>query len=117
LLHQGTVYGVTSAAIPHLVDLAPDLPVDARRELWTQIGFMVTAGADHFDSAPTSGLQEGLTAALRKADFLAVGDFLADAMVSPDEAVYFALSCVAFTGTPAVTDAQDQASSPTSPNT
>jgi hypothetical protein len=100
LLHQGTVYGVTSAAIPHLVDLAPDLPVDARRELWTQIGFMVTAGADHFDSPPASGLQEGLTAALRKADFLAVGDFLADATVSPDEAVYFALSCVAFTGHP-----------------
>ncbi|WP_410812227.1 WD40 repeat domain-containing protein [Micromonospora sp. 067-2] len=98
LLHQGSVYGVTSAAIPHLVDLALDLSADARRELWIQIGFMVTAGAGHFESPPAPGLQEGLTAALRKADVLAVEDFLADATVSPDEAGYFALACVAFTG-------------------
>ncbi|MBM2618528.1 hypothetical protein JIG36_23510 [Actinoplanes sp. LDG1-06] len=100
LLHQGSVYGVTSAAIPHLVELAPELPMDARRTLWIEIGFMVTAGAGEFESPPAAGLQEGLTAALRRADVLAVGDFLADGAVPPGEVGYFALSCVAFTGHP-----------------
>ena len=26
MLHQGSVYGVSSAAIPHLIDVAPHLP-------------------------------------------------------------------------------------------
>lgn len=98
--HQGTVYGVTSAAIPHLVDLAPHLPAESRLELWTEIGFLVTAGADRFPAPPAEGLQEGLTAALGTAEVLALRDFLAGTDSSPDDDSYFALTCVALAGHP-----------------
>jgi hypothetical protein len=98
--HQGSVYGMTSAAIPHLVDLAPHLPAASRRELWIEIGFLVTAGADRFSSPPAEGLQEGLTAALGTAGTLAVQDFLAGADSVPDDDCYFALTCVALAGHP-----------------
>lgn len=100
MLHQGSVCGVSSAAIPHLVDVAPHLAAASRLELWIEIGFMVTAGADRFDSPPAPGLQEGLTAALRVAETLAVRDFLADAELTPDDSGYFALACVALAGHP-----------------
>jgi hypothetical protein len=98
ILHQGSVYGVSSAAIPHLVDLAPYLTAESRRDLWIEIGFLVTAGADDFPSPPAPGLQEGLTAALRVAETLAVRDFLADTGLTPDESSYYALACVALAG-------------------
>jgi hypothetical protein len=98
MLHQGTVYGVTSAAIPHLVDLAPRLSMASRRDLWIEMGFMVTAGADQFPSPPAPGLQEGLTRALRAAEPLAVRDFLDDTEVMPDTSSYYALVCVALAG-------------------
>ncbi len=102
ILHQGSVYGVSSASIPHLVDVAPYLPAASRRDLWIEIGFLVTAGADRFRSPPAPGLQEGLTAALRVAETLAVRDFLVDAELTPDDsgyyAGYFALACVALAG-------------------
>jgi len=44
IIHQGTVYGVTSAALPHLIRLAPSLTPDEQRELWIDVAFMVTAG-------------------------------------------------------------------------
>lgn len=100
ILHQGSVYGVSSAAIPHLVDLGPHLPAASRRELWIEIGFLVSAGADRFPSPPVAGLQEGLTAALGTAGGLAVRDFLADADSSPDDDCYFALACVVLAGHP-----------------
>jgi hypothetical protein len=100
ILHQGTVYGVTSAAIPHLVDLAPDLPAASRRELWIEIGLLTTAGAGRFPSPPAPGLQEGLTAALRTAEVLAVRDFLAGDIPAADDDCYFALTCVALAGHP-----------------
>jgi hypothetical protein len=98
ILHQGSVYGVSSAVIPHLVDLVPDLPVDSRRDLWVEIGFLVTAGADEFPPLPEPGLQEGLTASLRVAETLAVRDFLADPDADLREIVYYALACVALAG-------------------
>jgi WD40 repeat protein len=98
ILHQGTVYEVSSAAIPHLVDVAPYLPTESRRELWIEIGFLVTAGADRFPSPPAPGLQEGLTTALRIAETLAVRDFLADTDLTLDEGSYYALACVALSG-------------------
>jgi hypothetical protein len=84
MLHQGSVYAVSSAAIPHLVDLAQHLPVESRRELWIEIGFMVTAGADR--------------SALGAAEALAVRHFLADAESAPGDDLYFALACVAIAG-------------------
>jgi WD domain, G-beta repeat len=98
ILHQGSVYGVSSAAIPHLIDVAPHLPAASRRDLWVEIGFLVTAGADRFPSPPAPGLQEGLTAALGIAEALAVRDFVADAVLTPDESCYYALACVALAG-------------------
>jgi hypothetical protein len=98
ILHQGSVYGVSSAAIPHLVDVAPDLPLASRRDLWMEIGFLVGAGANHFPAPPAPDLQEGLTAALRLAESRAVRDFLADTELTPDDSSYYALACVALTG-------------------
>lgn len=72
MLHQGSVYGVSSAAIPHLIEIAPCLPEASRRDLWIEMGFLVTAGADRFPSPPAPGLQEGLTAALGRAEALSV---------------------------------------------
>jgi hypothetical protein len=97
-LHQGSVYGVSSAAIPHLVDVAPYLPAASRRDLWIEIGLLVTAGAGRFGSPPEPGLQEGLTAALRTAETRAVLDFLADIEVTPGDSCYYALACVALAG-------------------
>ena len=98
MLHQGSVYGVSSAAIPHLIDVAPHLDAASRRDLWIEIGFMVTASADRFSSPHAAGLQEGLTAALDAAEAAAVRDFLADAELTPDESCYYALACVALAG-------------------
>lgn len=44
IIHQGTVYGVTSAALPHLIRLAPSLTPDEQRDLWIDVAFMVAAG-------------------------------------------------------------------------
>ena len=98
ILHQGSVYGVSSAAIPHLVDVAPHLSAAAKRDLWIEIGFLVTAGADRFRFPPAPGLQEGLTAAQGAAEVLAVRDFLADTEAAPGESGYYALACVALAG-------------------
>lgn len=100
ILHQGSVYGVSSAAIPHLVGVAPYLPARSKRDLWIEIGFLVTSGADRFPSPPAPGLQEGLSAALRTAEALAVQDFLADADLPPGDSSYYALACIALAGHP-----------------
>lgn len=72
MLRQGSVHGVSSAAIPHLIEIAPCLPEASRRDLWIEMGFLVTAVADRFPSPPAPGLQEGLTAALGRAEALSV---------------------------------------------
>jgi hypothetical protein len=89
---------VSSAAIPHLVDVAPYLPAASRRDLWIEIGLLVTAGAGRFGFLSEPGLQEGLTAALRTAETRAVLDFLADSEVTPGDSCYYALACVALAG-------------------
>ncbi|WP_327000000.1 hypothetical protein OHA72_33330 [Dactylosporangium sp. NBC_01737] len=98
ILHQGSVYAVTSAAIPHLVDLAPHLPDDERRALWTELGFLVTAGADEFPDPAPAGLQAALDAALRTAAAAAPRDFRPDG--DAEELSYVALACVALAGHP-----------------
>lgn len=95
-LHQGDVYGISSAAIPHLVDLAPHLSARDRRELWICLGLLVACGADRFPSPPAPGLQDGLDAALRRAEGAAVRDFLADPELSASDALMFATACVSF---------------------
>jgi len=97
LLHQGTVYDVTSAAIPHLVDLAPALTPEERAELWTEIGFWVTSGADYFEQPPADGLQEGLTEAIAVAEAGALEVFRERSGVGDS---YFALACVTLAGHP-----------------
>jgi WD40 repeat protein len=98
MLHQGSVYGVSSAVIPHLVEVAPYLSAKSRRDLWIEIGFLITAGADEFPSPPAPGLQAGLTAALVLAEAIAVRDFATDADVTPSESSDYALACVALAG-------------------
>ncbi|MFG1922947.1 WD40 repeat domain-containing protein [Cryptosporangium sp. NPDC048952] len=97
LLHQGTVYDVTSAAIPHLVDLAPSLDAEERAELWTEIGFWVTAGADYYEGPPAEGLQESVTAAIGVAETGALEVFRERAEFGGS---YFALACVTLAGHP-----------------
>jgi len=99
IIHQGTVYGVTSAALPHLIRLAPLLTPDEQRELWIDVAFMVTAGADSFDgNEPVSGMQETLTQSLRDAEPLALQAFLASPSLDEGMVSYYALACVALSG-------------------
>src|SRR5262245_22066860 len=99
--HQGSVYGVTSAALPHLIRLAPSLAPDEQIDLWIEVGFLVTAGAGSFDGQePVRGMQETLTQSLRDAEPLALQAFLNAEELGPDEASYFALACVALAGHP-----------------
>jgi hypothetical protein len=49
IIHQGSVYGVTSAALPHLIRLAPSLTPDEQRDLWIEVALLIIAGADSFD--------------------------------------------------------------------
>jgi hypothetical protein len=98
ILHQGTVYQVSSAVIPHLVDVAPVLSTGDRPDLWIELGLLVAAGADHFPSPPAPGLQDGLDAALQTAQTRAVLDFVADGGLSPEDAGNYALACVALAG-------------------
>ena len=75
--HQG---GVCSAALPHLIRLAPSLTPDEQRDLWIDVGFLVIAGAGSFDgSEPAPGMQETLRQSLRDAEPLALRAFLAPA--------------------------------------
>jgi hypothetical protein len=99
ITHQGSVYGVTSAALPHLIRLAPSLPPAEQRNLWIEIGLLITAGADSFDGKePVPGMQETLTQSLRDAEPLALQAFLDSSSLDDGEASYFALACVALSG-------------------
>src|SRR5687768_15644573 len=71
ILHQGTIYGMTSAALPHLIRLAPSLTRDEQRDLWIDIAFLVFNGAGSWDGQePVPGLQETLTRSLDEAETL-----------------------------------------------
>jgi hypothetical protein len=99
ITHQGSVYGVTSAALPHLIRLAPSLTPDEQRDLWIEVGFLITAGADSFDgNEPVPGMQETLTQSLRDAEPLALQAFLDSPPLEAGEASYYALACVALSG-------------------
>jgi hypothetical protein len=101
IIHQGTVYGVTSAALPHLIRLAPSLTPDEQIDLWIEVGFLVTAGAASFEGKePVPGMQETLTQSLRDAEPLALQAFLDAEELDPEVASYFALACVALAGHP-----------------
>jgi hypothetical protein len=101
MLHQESVYGVTSAALPHLIRLAPSLTPEEQIDLWIEVGFLVTAGAGSFDGKePVPGMQETLTQSLRDAEPLALQAFLDAEELVPYEASYFALACMALTGHP-----------------
>src|SRR5262245_51524543 len=85
IIHQGSVYGVTSAALPHLIRLAPSLTPDEQIELWIQVGFLVTAGAGSFDGKePVPGMQETLTQSLRDAEPLALRALLDAEELDPE---------------------------------
>jgi hypothetical protein len=100
ILHQGTVYGATSAALPYLVDVAAGLDPGEASEFWVETGYLVVLGAGRFPGPPPAdGLQEGLTAALATAEELAVRGFLA-ADLDAAGASYHALACVALAGHP-----------------
>jgi hypothetical protein len=99
--HQGSVCDVTSAALPHLIRLAPSLTPVEQRDLWIEVGFLVVAGAGSFDgNEPVPGMQETLTQSLRDAEPLALQTFLDADELDPEVASYFALACVALAGHP-----------------
>jgi hypothetical protein len=79
LFHQGTIYDMTSAALPHLIRLAPSLSRDEQRELWVDIAFLAYSGAGSWRGhEPVPGMQQTLTDALGEAEVLALQAFLAD---------------------------------------
>jgi hypothetical protein len=99
IIHQGSVYGVTSAALPHLIRLAPSLTPDEQRDLWIEVALLIIAGADSFDgNEPVPGMQETLTRSLRDAEPLALRAFLDSPPLEAGEASYYALACVALSG-------------------
>lgn len=100
IYHQGTIYGMTSAALPHLIRLAPSLSRDEQRDLWIDIAFLVYNGAGSWDGRePVPGMQQTLTEALDDAETLALQAFLADdSELDPGEAGYYALACVMLAG-------------------
>jgi hypothetical protein len=72
--HQASV---TSAALPHLIRLAPTLTPREQRDLWIDAGFLVIAGAGSLHGKePVPGMQEALTQSLRDAEPLALQAFL-----------------------------------------
>src|SRR5262249_31230204 len=96
--HQGSV---CSAALPHLIRLAPSLTPDEQIDLWIEIGFQVVAGAGSFvGKEPVPGMHETLTQALRDAEPLALQAFLDAEQLDPEMASYLALACVALAGHP-----------------
>jgi len=96
--HQGSV---CSAALPHLIRLAPSLTPDEQIDLWIEVGFQVVAGAGRFNGKePVPGMQETLTQALRDAEPLALQAFLDAEQLDPEMASYLALACVALAGHP-----------------
>jgi hypothetical protein len=98
LQHQGSVYGMTSAALPYLVELAEELPADEASELLIDVAFYVAAGAAS-DLPPVPGMQESVAESLRVAERLALEFFLAGAS-SPSAADMLAQSCVVLSGHP-----------------
>ncbi|KRR15916.1 hypothetical protein CQ14_29050 [Bradyrhizobium lablabi] len=99
ITHQGSVYGVTSAALPHLIRLAPSLTPVEQHNLWIEIGLLITAGADSFDGKePVPGMQETLTQSLRDAEPIALQAFLDSPSLDASDASYLALACVALSG-------------------
>jgi hypothetical protein len=98
---QGSVSEMASAALPHLIRLAPSLTPVEQRDLWIDVGFMVVAGAGSFNGdEPVPGMQETLTQSLRDAEPLALQAFLDVDELDPEVASYFALACVALAGHP-----------------
>ena len=120
IFHQGTIYGMTSAALPHLIRLAPSLTADEQRDLWIEIAFLVYNGAGSWDGRePVPGMQETLTQSLGDAGTLALQAFLADntdntdntdnaddaddpddAEIDPGEVGFYALACMVLSGFP-----------------
>lgn len=100
LFHQGTIYDMTSAALPHLIRLAPSLSRDEQRELWVDIAFLAYSGAGSWRGhEPVPGMQQTLTDALGEAEVLALQAFLADdSELDAGVAGYYALACVMLAG-------------------
>ena len=102
IYHQGTIYGMTSAALPHLIRLAPSLTPEEQCDLWIDIAFLLNNGAGDWDGRePVPGMQETLTQYLREAEPLALQAFIAyDGEIDPAVMGYYALACMVIAGHP-----------------
>jgi hypothetical protein len=98
IYHQNSVYDATSAALPHVIEVAAALPAEDLSSFWIDVGLLVAEGAGWYPKEPAPGLQWGLTAALRVAERLAVRSFLAKPAGDPTESSDHALACVALAG-------------------
>ncbi|MEV0901254.1 hypothetical protein [Actinoplanes sp. NPDC049802] len=76
LVNLDTVYPVTSAAIPHLVEIGSALSGREQAGVRFAVGRMVLAGAGRFPDPPAPGLQEGLAAAVRWVLTEVIAEFL-----------------------------------------
>jgi hypothetical protein len=81
ILHQGTVYQSTYAALPHLVAIAADQAPRTLARFWTDVGFIVSSfvytGMRPRTTPIPADLKKGVSAALRAAEPLAVRCFCA----------------------------------------
>jgi hypothetical protein len=105
ILHQGTVYQSTYAALPHLVAIAAEQDPRTLARFWTDAGFIVASfvytGLRPGPTPIPAALKEGVAAALRAAEPLAVRCFrarewgLEKTETGVETASYLALACLA----------------------
>lgn len=102
ILHQGTVYEATYAALPHVVAMAAQRDPRTLGRFWIDIGFIVASFVyprEYLKPVPAD-LAPGLRAALRAAEPLAVTGFRArewgldPGEVGVEMASYLALACL-----------------------
>src|SRR5262249_14968358 len=104
ILHQGTVYQSTYAALPHLVASAAEQDPRTLARFWIDVGFIVS-GFSYTGRLPPAtpipaDLKEGVRAALRAAEPLAMRCFCAKEWglekteTGVETASYLALACL-----------------------
>ncbi|MBG0832020.1 hypothetical protein HS041_30405 [Planomonospora sp. ID67723] len=101
LLHQQTVYTATFAALPHVVEVAEGLPPDRLGDFWSDIGMIAAVVRTGSYGPPVpADLAEGLDAALRLSEQLAVASFLQTPRATEVDCSYLALTCLVLAGHP-----------------
>jgi hypothetical protein len=99
LIHQGTIYEVTYAAVPYLVQALATADPAITSDLWIDLGFVAGSALSRHAPPVPPDLASGWAGALAVARNGSVDSFLA-AELEDSSAGYHAMACVAFAGHP-----------------